>query len=82
MRAYKVGASVQLVSRQGKKFTQRFPDLARAVAGLGAESAILDTEVAVFVGVDAMRTVSPDVRTKISATRQARYGKEAVAPTR
>ena len=44
---YKVGASVQLVSRQGKEFTQRFRDLAQAVAGLG-ESVILDTEVAVF----------------------------------
>jgi bifunctional non-homologous end joining protein LigD len=48
MVAYKVGASVRPVSRQGKEFTQRFPDLAKAVAGLGAESAILDTEVAVF----------------------------------
>jgi len=48
MVAYKVGASVQLISRQGKEFTQRFPELAKAVAGLGAESAILDTEVAVF----------------------------------
>ena len=42
MVAYKVGNSVQLVSRQGKEFTQRFPDLAKA------ESAILDTEVAEF----------------------------------
>lgn len=32
----------------GQEFTQRFPDLAQAVAGLGAESVILDTEVAVF----------------------------------
>jgi len=48
MVAYKQGGSVQLVSRQGKAFTQRFPALAKAVAGLGAESVILDTEVAVF----------------------------------
>jgi bifunctional non-homologous end joining protein LigD len=48
MVTYKVGAPVQLVSRQGKEFTQRFPDLAQAVAGLGAESVILDTELAVF----------------------------------
>ena len=48
MVAYKVGGSAQLISRLGKEFTQRFPDLAKAVAGLGAESAILDTEVAVF----------------------------------
>jgi ATP dependent DNA ligase domain len=48
MLVYKLGGSVQLVSRQGKEFTQRFPALARDVAALGAESAILDTEVAVF----------------------------------
>jgi len=48
MVTYKVGASVRLVSRQGKEFTLRFPDLAQAVGGLGAESVILDTEVAVF----------------------------------
>ena len=48
MVAYKVASSVQLLSRQGKEFTQRFLDLAKAVASLGAESAILDTEVAVF----------------------------------
>jgi bifunctional non-homologous end joining protein LigD len=41
-----VGA--RLVSRQGKAVTQRFPELAKAVGGLGAESVILDTEVAVF----------------------------------
>jgi len=46
--AYKVGGSVRLISRQGKEFTHRFPELAKAVAGLGAESVILDTEVAVF----------------------------------
>jgi len=48
MVAYKVGGSVQLISRQGKEFTQRFPDLAKAVTGLCAESAILDAELAVF----------------------------------
>ena len=48
MVAHKEGLSVRLISRQGKEFTGRFPDLAKAVAGLGAESAILDTEVAVF----------------------------------
>jgi len=45
MVAYKVASSVQLLSRQGKEC---FLDLAKAVASLGAESAILDTEVAVF----------------------------------
>jgi bifunctional non-homologous end joining protein LigD len=48
MVAYKQGGSAQLVSRQGKEFTQRFPELAKAVAALGAESVILDTEMAVF----------------------------------
>jgi bifunctional non-homologous end joining protein LigD len=48
MVAYKQRGAAQLVSRQGKEFTQRFPELAKAVAGLGAESVILDTEVAVF----------------------------------
>jgi len=48
MMAYKQRGSAQLVSRQGKAFTQRFPELVKAVAGLGAESVILDTEVAVF----------------------------------
>ena len=52
MVAYKHGGSAQLVSRQGREFTQRFAELAKAVAGLGAElgaeSVILDTEVAVF----------------------------------
>jgi len=48
MVASKQGGSAQLVSRQGKAFAPRFPELAKAVAGLGAESVILDTEVAVF----------------------------------
>jgi bifunctional non-homologous end joining protein LigD len=46
--AYKQRGSAQLFSRQGKEFTQRFPELAKAITGLGAESVILDTEVAVF----------------------------------
>jgi bifunctional non-homologous end joining protein LigD len=48
MLAYKRGSAVRLISRQGKEFTQRFPELTKAVAALGAESVILDTEVAVF----------------------------------
>jgi bifunctional non-homologous end joining protein LigD len=48
MVARKEGPRVSLTSRQGKDFTHRFPDLAKAVAGLGAESAVLDAEVAVF----------------------------------
>jgi len=48
MVAHKNGNAVQLISRQGKEFTQRFPELARAVAALGAEPVILDAELAVF----------------------------------
>jgi bifunctional non-homologous end joining protein LigD len=48
MVANKNGNAVQLISRQGKEFTQRFPELAKAVAALGAESVILDSELAVF----------------------------------
>ena len=48
MVAYKTGRAVRLISRQGKEFTECFPELAQAVAALGAESLILDAEVAVF----------------------------------
>ena len=40
MVAHKNGNTVHLISRQGKEFTQRFPELAKAVAALGAESVI------------------------------------------
>src|SRR5712671_2949164 len=40
MVAHKNGNAVQLISRQDKEFTQRFPELAKAVAALGAESVI------------------------------------------
>ena len=48
MVAHKDGAAVRLISRQGKEFTQRFPELAKAVAAIGAESVILDAELSVF----------------------------------
>lgn len=48
MVAHTTGHAGQLISRQGKEFTHRFPELTKAVAALGAESVILDTEVAVF----------------------------------
>jgi len=48
MVASKHRGAAQLISRQGKEFTQRFPALAKAVAGLGAESVVLDAELAVF----------------------------------
>src|SRR6266404_443354 len=48
MVAHKDGAAVRLISRQGKEFTQRFPELAKAVAAIGAASVILDAELSVF----------------------------------
>jgi bifunctional non-homologous end joining protein LigD len=48
MVARKEGPRVSLLSRQGKDFTSRFPELAKARVGLGAESAVLDSELAVF----------------------------------
>jgi bifunctional non-homologous end joining protein LigD len=59
MVASKEGPRVSLISRQGKDFTHRFPDLAKAVAALAAESAILDTEVAVFDRPSARAPTSP-----------------------
>ena len=43
--ALKSGGSVQLLSRNGKDFAKRFPEIAEAVAGLSARSAILDGEI-------------------------------------
>ena len=48
MIAYKDGASVRLVSRQGVGHTDRFRELAAAVAALKAPTLILDGEVCVF----------------------------------
>ena len=48
MLAFKEGARVRLVSRQGHDHTKRFSDLAGAVRALMPETLILDGEVAVF----------------------------------
>jgi len=40
---------VRLVSRNGKDWTDRFPTLRDAIAGLGAERAVIDGEVAVLL---------------------------------
>jgi len=48
MLAYKDEDAVTIISRQGKDFTQRFPDLTKALALLPARSFILDGEVAVY----------------------------------
>jgi bifunctional non-homologous end joining protein LigD len=44
----KAGREVQLASRQDKDFTGRFAELATALAGLPAETFILDGEVAIY----------------------------------
>jgi bifunctional non-homologous end joining protein LigD len=46
--AYKDGARVRLVSRNGRDHTRRFRDIAAAVAKLPARSLVLDGEVAIF----------------------------------
>src|SRR5207245_1133978 len=46
--AYKDGRRVRLVSRKGVDHTDRFPELAAAVAKLRPTSLILDGEIAVF----------------------------------
>jgi bifunctional non-homologous end joining protein LigD len=48
MVAHKADDAVSIISRQGKDYTSRFPDLAQALASLAARSFILDGEVAVF----------------------------------
>jgi bifunctional non-homologous end joining protein LigD len=48
MLAYKNGARVRLVSRNGRDHTQRFADIATAIAKLSARSIVLDGEVAIF----------------------------------
>ncbi len=40
---------VRLVSRNGKDWTERFPSVTESVAGLGAERAVLDGEVAILL---------------------------------
>jgi ATP-dependent DNA ligase len=46
--AYKDGARVRLVSRNGRDHTRRFADLAAAIAKLSARSLVLDGEVAIY----------------------------------
>ena len=48
MVAHKDDDVVTIISRQGKDFTGRFPDPAKALASLPARSFILDGEVAVY----------------------------------
>jgi bifunctional non-homologous end joining protein LigD len=46
--AYKDGARVRLVSRNGRDHTQRFAGIASAIAKLSARSLVLDGEVAIY----------------------------------
>lgn len=48
MLAYKDGARVRLVSRNGGDHTRRFSDLATAISRLSARTVVLDGEVAIF----------------------------------
>jgi bifunctional non-homologous end joining protein LigD len=48
MVAYKDGDRVQLISRQGKDLTRRFPELVTAINGLRFRTLVLDGEVAVY----------------------------------
>ena len=48
MLAYKEGAHVRLVSRNGVDHTRRYPDVAAAVAQLRPSTLVLDAELAVF----------------------------------
>jgi bifunctional non-homologous end joining protein LigD len=46
--AYKDGARVRLISRNGRDHTRRFRDIAVAVSKLAARTLVLDGEVAIF----------------------------------
>jgi bifunctional non-homologous end joining protein LigD len=46
--AYKDGARVRLVSRNGRDHTRRFADLAAAITKLSARTLVLDGEVAIY----------------------------------
>lgn len=48
MVAFKDGAHVRLLSRNGVDHTRRFPDLATAISKLSARTVVLDGEVAIF----------------------------------
>lgn len=48
MVAIKAGGAVQLVSRNGRNHTRRFPELVKVLANLKAKSFTLDGEVAAF----------------------------------
>ena len=49
--AYKDGARVRLVSRNGRDHTRRFAGIAAAVAKLAARALVLDGEVAIYASI-------------------------------
>jgi len=53
--AYKDGARVRLISRNGKDHTERFPRIAAAVARLKPRALVLDGEAVVFDAKDVSR---------------------------
>ena len=65
MLAYKDGARVRLVSRNGRDHTRRFASIAAAIAALPARSLVVDGEVAIYdeklrSRFDWMREPDPD----------------------
>src|SRR5262249_7709610 len=65
MLAYKDGARVRLVSRNGRDHTRRCPGIVTAVAKLSARSLVLDGEVAIYdlklrLRFDWLREPDPD----------------------
>ena len=48
MLAYKDGARVRLISRNGRDHTRRFAGIAAAIAKLSAHALVLDGEVAIY----------------------------------
>jgi bifunctional non-homologous end joining protein LigD len=48
MLAYKDGARVQLISRNGRDYTRRFRNIAATIGKLSARTLVLDGEIAIF----------------------------------
>jgi bifunctional non-homologous end joining protein LigD len=70
MLAYKEGARVRLVSRNGRDHTRRFAALAAAIAKLSARTLVLDGEVAIY---------DQDLRSRFEWLREP--DADAVAPS-
>jgi bifunctional non-homologous end joining protein LigD len=66
MLAYKAGARVRLVSRDGRDHTRRFAGIAAAVAKLAPRALVLDGEVAIYD--QQLRTLRLAARTRCRRT--------------